>query len=63
MDEPTNYLDEERRKAFVDLVRTIAQSIKQLIIITHDREIFENESVNAIFNFEKLNGISRVTKY
>ena len=63
MDEPTNYLDEERRKAFVDLVRSIAQSIKQLIIITHDREIFENESVNAIFNFEKLDGISRVTKY
>ncbi|MGC8593091.1 MAG: AAA family ATPase [Nitrososphaeria archaeon] len=62
MDEPTNYLDEERKKAFVDLVRSMRDAIRQIIIITHDKEIFENESVSAIFTFEKVNGESRVTK-
>ncbi|MGC8600552.1 MAG: AAA family ATPase [Nitrososphaeria archaeon] len=62
MDEPTNYLDEERKKAFVDLVRNMGQAVRQLVIITHDREIFENESVNAVFSFEKINGESHVTK-
>jgi len=62
MDEPTNYLDEERKKAFVDLVRNMGQAVRQLVIITHDKEIFENESVNAVFSFEKINGESRVTK-
>ncbi len=62
MDEPTNYLDEERKKAFVDLVRNMGDAIRQIIIITHDREIFENESVSAVFNFEKINGESKVSK-
>ncbi|MFP3290702.1 MAG: SMC family ATPase [Nitrososphaeria archaeon] len=62
MDEPTNYLDEERKKAFVDLVRNMGQAVRQLVIITHDKEIFENESVNAVFSFEKINGESHVTK-
>ncbi|PSN98653.1 hypothetical protein B9Q05_12555 [Candidatus Marsarchaeota G2 archaeon ECH_B_1] len=62
IDEPTNYLDEERKKAFVDLVRNMGQAVRQLVIITHDREIFENESVNAVFPFEKINGESHVTK-
>ncbi len=62
MDEPTNYLDEERKKAFVDLVRNMGDAIRQIIIITHDREIFENESVSAVFNFEKVNGESKVSK-
>jgi len=62
MDEPTNYLDEERKKAFVDLVRSMGDAIRQLIIITHDKEIFENESVSAVFTFEKVNGESKVTK-
>lgn len=62
LDEPTNYLDEERKKAFVDLVQGMGQTVKQLVIITHDSEIFERESINAAFTFEKVAEETRVAK-
>ncbi|WP_449463034.1 hypothetical protein PQ610_02055 [Tardisphaera miroshnichenkoae] len=36
LDELTNYLDEQRKKEFVDLVEVMAQAVMQLIIITPD---------------------------
>ena len=55
LDEPTIHLDEERRKS---LVRIISDSFKeglgplsQIIIITHDAEIFEDSEVDSIYRF------------
>lgn len=55
LDEPTTHLDEERRKA---LVRIISEAFRegtgpltQLIIITHDSDIFEDSEVDQIFRF------------
>jgi exonuclease SbcC len=55
LDEPTIHLDEERRKS---LVRIISDSFKeglgplsQIIIITHDAEIFEDSEVDAVYRF------------
>jgi DNA repair protein SbcC/Rad50 len=55
LDEPTIHLDEERKKS---LVRIISDSFKeglgplsQIIIITHDTEIFEDSEVDGIFRF------------
>jgi DNA repair protein SbcC/Rad50 len=55
LDEPTIHLDEERRKS---LVRVISDSFKeglgplsQIIIITHDAEIFEDSEVDAVYRF------------
>lgn len=55
LDEPTIHLDEERRKS---LVRIISDSFKeglgplsQIIIITHDAEIFEDSEVDGIYQF------------
>jgi exonuclease SbcC len=55
LDEPTAHLDEDRRK---DLVKIISEAfgegagpLAQLIIITHDSEIFENSEVDQIFRF------------
>lgn len=55
LDEPTVHLDEERRKS---LVRIISDSFKeglgplsQIIIITHDAEIFEDSEVDAVYRF------------
>ena len=55
LDEPTIHLDEERRKS---LVRIISDSFKeglgpfsQIIIITHDSEIFEDSEVDGIYRF------------
>jgi len=55
LDEPTTHLDEERRKALVRIIseafREGAGPLAQLIIITHDSEIFEDSEVDQVFRF------------
>src|ERR687894_156193 len=55
LDEPTAHLDEERRRGLVrilsDAFREGVGPLAQLIIITHDSEIFENSEVDQIFRF------------
>jgi DNA repair protein SbcC/Rad50 len=55
LDEPTAHLDAERRKS---MVKIISQAFKdgdgplsQIIIITHDAEIFEDSEVDRIYRF------------
>jgi len=67
LDEPTTHLDEERRRSLVRLVTQFNSdekrtSLNQIIVITHDREIFEDSEVNAVFQFEKAADITTVTK-
>lgn len=67
LDEPTTHLDEERRRSLVRLITEFNSderqtSLNQIIVITHDREIFEDSEVNAVFQFEKNGGITSVTK-
>jgi exonuclease SbcC len=66
LDEPTTHLDEERRKA---LVRIISEAFKegagplaQLIIITHDSDIFEDSEVEQLFKFAMTADGSQVTR-
>jgi exonuclease SbcC len=55
LDEPTTHLDQERRKALVRIIaeafREGAGPLAQLIIITHDSDIFEDSEVDQIFRF------------
>ena len=55
LDEPTAHLDEERRKALVRIIaeafREGAGPLAQLIIITHDSDIFEDSEVDQIYRF------------
>ncbi len=55
LDEPTTHLDEERRKALVRIIseafREGAGPLAQLIIITHDSDIFEDSEVDQIYRF------------
>ena len=55
LDEPTAHLDEDRRRSLVRIIseafREGAGPLAQLIIITHDSEIFENSEVDQIFRF------------
>jgi DNA repair protein SbcC/Rad50 len=67
LDEPTTHLDEERRRLFVRLVTEFNSDEKrsllnQIIVITHDREIFEDSEVNAVFQFQKIGDVTTVTK-
>ena len=55
LDEPTTHLDEERRKALVRIIseafRDGAGPLAQMIIITHDSEIFEDSAIDQVFRF------------
>jgi DNA repair protein SbcC/Rad50 len=55
LDEPTIHLDEERKASMVDIISRLGTEespLKQVIIITHDAEIFENAEVDCVFKFE-----------
>jgi exonuclease SbcC len=66
LDEPTTHLDEERRKALVRIIseafREGAGPLAQLIIITHDSDIFEDSEVEQVFRFNMTADGSRVTR-
>ncbi|MEM3787059.1 MAG: AAA family ATPase, partial [Nitrososphaeria archaeon] len=67
LDEPTAHLDVERRRSLVELIgrlnsRLVNMFLKQIIIITHDEEIFANSEVSALFKFQIVNNMSKVTK-
>ncbi len=55
LDEPTTNLDEERRRSFVNIISNMFSKgvgpLSQIIIITHDEEIFENSEIEQIYKF------------
>src|SRR5919108_667112 len=55
LDEPTIHLDDERRKSLVNIIseafREGVAPLSQIIIITHDAEIFEDSNVDRIYRF------------
>lgn len=55
LDEPTVHLDPERRASMVDIISGLGTEnspLRQVIVITHDAEIFENADVDAVYRFE-----------
>lgn len=66
LDEPTTHLDEERRKALVKIIseafREGTGPLAQMIIITHDSEIFEDSEVDAVFRFSMTSEGSQITR-
>ena len=69
LDEPTVHLDEERRKSLVDIFSQLSEATNrlrgamQLIIITHDSEIFNNSEINTIYKFSKDSHGSKVVAF
>jgi DNA repair protein SbcC/Rad50 len=55
LDEPTTNLDDERRKALVKIIsdafREGVGPLSQIVIITHDAQIFEDSNVDNIYQF------------
>lgn len=66
LDEPTTHLDEERRKALVRIIseafREGAGPLAQMIIITHDSDIFEDSEVDRVFRFAMTSDGSHVSQ-
>ena len=56
LDEPTTNLDEERRRTFVKIIAEVFNKgtgpLNQLIIITHDEEIFEDSEIEQVYKFQ-----------
>ena len=67
LDEPTSNLDEERRRSFVKIISDVFSKgigpLSQIIIITHDEEIFENSEIEQIYRFSMSDKGSIVTPY
>jgi exonuclease SbcC len=65
LDEPTSNLDEERRHSFVKIISDVFSKgigpLSQIIIITHDEEIFENSEIEQIYKFSMTDKGSIVT--
>lgn len=66
LDEPTTYLDAERKKSLVSVLSQLSDIANvgkpmQFIIITHDSEIFENSNIEKIYKFESTDQGSKVT--
>ena len=59
LDEPTAYLDEERRKKLLKIFRNI-KSISQIFIISHHQEL--EQIADNVFYVSKEGGISKVTR-
>jgi exonuclease SbcC len=65
LDEPTVFLDVERKSRLVEIISRLGgenSPLKQLVIITHDSEIFENAEVDEVWNFEQTAEGTRVTR-
>ncbi len=55
LDEPTTHLDEERRRSLVRIISEAFRAglgpLSQIIIITHDSEIFDDAEVDSVYKF------------
>jgi len=67
MDEPTNFLDAEHKIELVNVLTKLAEMKKldtetplQLLIITHDTEIFEDANIDNIYRFSKIGEETRI---
>ena len=65
LDEPTTYLDVERKKSLVRVLSQLSdisnsEAPMQFLIITHDAEIFEDSNVEQIYKFESKEEGSKV---
>ncbi|MFQ5940344.1 MAG: AAA family ATPase [Nitrososphaerales archaeon] len=66
LDEPTTHLDDERRRSLVRIITEAFRSglgpLSQMILITHDSEIFENAEVDNIYKFTMTDQGAHVTR-
>ena len=67
LDEPTSYLDSEHRLELVNVLsqlsglkRLDSDKPLQLLIITHDAEIFENSMIDNIYKFSKIGDETKI---
>ncbi|MEM0361277.1 MAG: SMC family ATPase [Sulfolobales archaeon] len=58
LDEPTVYLDEERRKQIFEIIKELSKSLRQVIVVTHDESVIH--IANKVIRVENVGEVSRV---
>ncbi|MEM4789617.1 MAG: AAA family ATPase, partial [Ignisphaera sp.] len=58
LDEPTQFLDAERRRAIFEIIRRLSEKVPQVIVVTHDLEV--EELADKVFYVSKEGGRSVV---
>ncbi len=58
LDEPTPFLDEERRRKLVDITTSYLRRIPQVIVVSHDDEL--KDAADRVINVDYVGGVSRV---
>ncbi len=58
VDEPTVYLDKERRGLVFDIIRELGRSLRQLVVVTHDEAVIRIS--DKVISVESVGGVSRV---
>ena len=56
LDEPTPYLDEERRRRLVDIMQRYLRKIPQVIVVSHDEEL--KDAADRVIRVSLENGVS-----
>ncbi|RLI82959.1 DNA repair protein Rad50, partial [Archaeoglobales archaeon] len=59
LDEPTPFLDEERRKKLVDIMNGYLKRIPQVIVVSHDDEL--KDAADRVISVEFSGGASKVS--
>jgi exonuclease SbcC len=60
LDEPTVYLDDERRVEIFSILGELGRNLKQVIIVTHDEKVID--IADAVIRVENIGNVSRVTR-
>ncbi len=58
LDEPTPFLDEERRRKLVDITTSYLRRIPQVIVVSHDDEL--KDAADRVITVEYAGGVSKV---
>ncbi|NJE43313.1 DNA double-strand break repair ATPase Rad50 [Thermococcus sp. GR6] len=58
LDEPTPYLDDERRRRLVDIMQRYLRKIPQVIVVSHDEEL--KDAADRVIRVSLENGVSSV---
>ncbi|MEM3904689.1 MAG: SMC family ATPase, partial [Sulfolobales archaeon] len=58
LDEPTIYLDEDRRTQVFEVIKELGKSLKQVVVVTHDESVVD--IADKVIKVENVGGVSRV---
>ncbi|MEM2858984.1 MAG: AAA family ATPase, partial [Nitrososphaerota archaeon] len=61
LDEPTVHLDAEKRRRLRDVLMRLGRKMPQVIVITHDEEVFEGAEARVL-RFEMERGATKVSE-